>query len=190
MSAKDKGTGKEQRITITASSGLSQEEIEQMVNDAQEHGEEDRLKREEVQTRNTADNMAYTAENMLKDNADKVPDDLKSEIEGKITALRTALQGQDMALINSAMEELQGSLQRVGELVYSQTGGQGEGQGQPPEEGSDEEPPRRDGGGRVQRGVASPPTRSRRDTACPDTVGGTPGFLLWLPIHPTVGAFV
>ena len=141
VSAKDKGTGKEQRITITASSGLSQEEIEQMVNDAEEHGEEDRLKREEVLTRNTADNMAYTAENMLKDNADKVPDDLKSEIEGKIAALRTALQGQDMALINSAVEELQGSLQRVGELVYSQTGGQGEGQGQPPEEGSDEEPP-------------------------------------------------
>ena len=143
VSAKDKGTGKEQRITITASSGLSQEEIEQMVKESEEHGEEDTRKREEVQTRNSADNMAYTAEKMLRDNAEKVPEDLKTEIEGQITELRTALQGQDMAQINSVVQELQGALQRVGELVYSQTGGAGDGEGQPqpPEEGSDEEPP-------------------------------------------------
>ena len=122
VSAKDKGTGKEQRITITASSGLSQSEIDQMVKDAEQHAEEDRRRREEVQTRNNAENAAYTAEKMVADNADKIPDDLKTEIEGKISAVRTALQGQDMAQINSAMQELQTSMQKVGELVYAQTG--------------------------------------------------------------------
>ena len=139
VSAKDKGTGKEQRITITASSGLSQEEIDRMVKESEEHGEEDSRKREEVQLRNSAENLAYTAEKMLRENADKIPDDLKTEIEGKISAVRTALQGQDAGQIKSAVDELQTAVQKVGEAVYSRAGGE-EG-GQPPDEEPGEKPP-------------------------------------------------
>jgi molecular chaperone DnaK len=121
VSAKDKGTGKEQRITITASSGLSQDEIERMVKEAGEHAEEDTRKREEVEVRNSAENAAYSGEKLVQENADKVPDDLKQEIEGKIAAVRSALQGQDTAQIGTAVEELQTLMQKVGELVYSQT---------------------------------------------------------------------
>ena len=140
VSAKDKGTGKEQRITIAASSGLSPDEIERMVNAAEQYAEEDRRKREEIQTRNTAENAAYTAEKMLADNADKVPEELKSEVESAIAAVRTALQGDDTAQINSAMEALQASLQKVGEVVYSQQQ-PGAAGGPPPEEGGTGEPP-------------------------------------------------
>ena len=143
VSAKDKGTGKEQRITITASSGLSQDEIARMVKEAEEHGEDDRRKREEVDLRNSAENAAYTAEKLIADNADKVPDDLKAEIEGKVAMLRTAVTADDSGQIKAALEELQVSVQKVGQLVYSQTGGEpgppppddaSEGQDKPPDE--------------------------------------------------------
>ena len=137
VSAKDKGTGKEQRITITASSGLSQDEIEKMVNDAEQHAEEDRNKRDEVQSRNSAENGAYSAEKLLQDNADKIDEDLKKEVEDKIAAVRTALESQDVAAINSASQELQESLQKVGQAVYSQPGGSGE----TPPSSDDGEPP-------------------------------------------------
>jgi molecular chaperone DnaK len=136
VSAMDKGTGKEQRITITASSGLSKEEIDRMVTEAEAHAEEDRAKREEVELRNSADSAAFAAEQLLKDNEDKVPADLKEEIEGKIAALRTALAGEDTGQIKTAADELQAVMQRVGELVYSE-------QASPPEDG--EAPP--DGSG-------------------------------------------
>ena len=122
VSAMDKGTGKEQRITITASSGISQSEIEQMVRDAEMHAEEDRRRREETQTRNNAENMAYSAEKMLQDNADKIPADLKTEVEGKIAAVRSALSGGDIAAITAASNELQEAMQRVGQAVYAQPG--------------------------------------------------------------------
>ena len=122
VSAMDKGTGKEQRITITASSGISQSEIEQMVRDAEMHAEEDRRRREETQTRNNAENMAYSAEKMLQDNADKIPSELKTEVEGKITAVRSALSGGDIAAITAASNELQEAMQRVGQAVYAQPG--------------------------------------------------------------------
>ncbi|MCH8108898.1 MAG: molecular chaperone DnaK [Chloroflexi bacterium] len=138
VSAKDKGTGKEQRITITASSGLTEDEIKRMVNDAELHAEEDQHKREEVQTRNSAENAAFSAEKMLEDNKDKIPDDLKSEIEGNVAALRTALEGQDLSSISSALRELETAMQKVGQIVYSQAGASG---GPTPEEGPDEEPP-------------------------------------------------
>ena len=99
VSAKDKGTGKEQRITITASSGLSESEIDQMVKDAESHAEEDRKKREEIETRNAADSATYAAEKLLKDNEDKVPDDLKEEVTANVQAVRDALNGDDMAAI-------------------------------------------------------------------------------------------
>ncbi len=125
VSAKDKGTGKEQRITITASSGLSESEIDQMVKDAETHAEEDRQKREEIETRNAADSATYAAEKLLKDNEDKVPDDLKEEVTANVQAVRDALNGEDMAAITAAVAALQASVQKVGEIVYSQQGGQG-----------------------------------------------------------------
>ena len=125
VSAKDKGTGKEQRITITASSGLQQEEIDRMVSEAEAHAEEDQRKREEVELRNNAENTAYAADKMLTDNADKVPADLKEEIEGKVAAVRSALQAEDTAPIKSAVDELQASMQKLGEAVYSQPGQDG-----------------------------------------------------------------
>jgi molecular chaperone DnaK len=141
VSAKDKGTGKEQRITITASSGLSQDEIERMVAEAERHAEEDLRKREEVETRNTAENATFTAEKMLKDHADRIADDLKAKIEGSVAAVRTALQGQDIGEIRSALETLQTSIQKVGEAVYSQAGTPTDGQTAPEEEAPGEEPP-------------------------------------------------
>ena len=122
VSAKDKGTGKEQRITITASSGLNESEIDQMVKDAEAHAEEDRQKREEVETRNAADSSTYAAEKLLKDNEDKVPDDLKEEVNANIQAVRDALKGEDMAAVTTAVAALQASVQKVGEIVYSQSG--------------------------------------------------------------------
>ena len=123
VSAKDKATGKEQRITITASSGLSKEEIDRLVEDASRYSEEDRQRKEEIETRNMADSAVYNAEKLLLDNADKVPADLKEELESEISQLREALQGQDTALINQKMQDLQTSLQKVGQAVYSQAGG-------------------------------------------------------------------
>ena len=120
VSAKDKGTGKEQRITITASSGLSKDEIDQMVREAETHSEEDAKRREEVELRNNAENAAYTAEKMLRDNVDKVPADLKEEIEGKIAAVRSAVQAGVTDQIRSALEELQTIVQKVGQTVYGQ----------------------------------------------------------------------
>ncbi len=123
VSARDKGTGKEQRITITASSGLSQDEIEQMVSDSERFAEEDERKRREVQTRNTAENAAYAAEKMLSDNADAIPEEIAGEVRGKIAAVRSALQNDDIARIESTMNELQEALQKAGQAVYSQQGG-------------------------------------------------------------------
>ena len=133
VSAKDKGTGKEQRITITASSGLAQDEIDRMVAEAEEHAEEDRRKREEIEVLNTGDNLAHTAEKMLSDNAGKIPEELKTEMEGKIASLREAVAARDTAKVKTQSEELQAALQRVGEAVYSQdAGGATGGADQPP----------------------------------------------------------
>ena len=145
VSAKDKGTGKEQRITITASSGLAKEEVEKLVKEAELHAEEDSRKKEEVETRNLADSLVYSAEKLLRDNADKVPGELKQEIDGKISAVKEALQGQDIARIGSTVQELQSSIQKVGEAVYSQTGADGSQPGEEPgpegEQGGDDNPP-------------------------------------------------
>jgi molecular chaperone DnaK len=120
VSAKDKATGREQKITIQPSSGLSKEEIERMVRDAEAHAEEDRRRREEIETRNQADSLAYQAEKMLREQSDRVPSDLKLEVEGKIAAVRSALQSGDAATIRSAADDLSLALQRVGQAVYSQ----------------------------------------------------------------------
>ena len=141
VSAKDKATSKEQRITITASSGLNKDEIDRLVQEGAQHAEEDLRRREEVETRNKADSLTYSAEKLLQDQGDNVPADLKSEIEGKVSELREALNGEDVARIQHLVEELQASVQKVGAAVYSQAGGQS---GQPEGESGPEEPPSED----------------------------------------------
>jgi molecular chaperone DnaK len=130
--AVDKGTGKEQKITITASSGLSKDEVEKMKREADMHAAEDTKRKEEVETRNQADTLAYTAEKTLRDNKDKVPADLNQEIEGKIKAVRSALQGTDASAIRQATEDLNTAMQKVGAAVYGQQAPPGGQQPPPP----------------------------------------------------------
>lgn len=131
VNARDKGTGKEQKITIAASSGLSKGEVEKMQREAETHAAEDAKRKEETETRNAADNLAYTAEKTLREQGGKIPGELKQEIEGKIAAVRSALQGQDINAVRNAVQELSQAMQKVGATVYGQPGGQPPG-GQPP----------------------------------------------------------
>ncbi len=126
VTARDKATGKQQTITITANSGLSQEEIDRMTKEAELHADEDRRRREEIDVKNRADNLAYSTEKTLRDVGDKIPADVRSEAEGKLAALRSALQSADISQVKTAMEELEAVLQRVGQAVYSHTGGVGD----------------------------------------------------------------
>ena len=123
VSAQDKGTGKEQRIVIQSGSGLSKDEIDRMVDEAKAHESEDHQRRTEAAIRNQADSLVYSTEKLLQDNADNIPEGLKTEVEGKLTTLRTAVSGGGVAEIQTAMTDLNASLQRVGEAVYTQSGG-------------------------------------------------------------------
>jgi len=118
VSAKDLGTGKEQKITITASSGLSKDEIEKMRKDAESHADEDKARREEVETRNEADSAVYRTEKMLKDNADKISGDEKSKIEKAVAEVKEALKGNDNAAIKSASEKLNEAWQSASAELY------------------------------------------------------------------------
>jgi len=118
VKAQDKGTGKEQKIVITASSGLSKKEIEQMQREAEQHAADDAKRREEVEARNQADTLAYTAEKTLREQGEKVPADLKQQAEDKIAQVRSALQGSDIAEVQRTMQELSTILQQVGSSVY------------------------------------------------------------------------
>ena len=120
--ARDKATGREQKVVVQPSSGLSQEEINRMVQEAERYAEEDRRRREEIDTKNQADQLAYTAEKLLREHADKVPAELKTEIEGKVKALREQLQQGDVFRIRTAMSELSQAMQRVGATVYGGVG--------------------------------------------------------------------
>ena len=137
MSAKDKATSKEQKITIQAGSGLSKEEIEQLQREAEMHAAEDEARRGEIETRNMADSLAYSAEKTLRENEDKVPAELKTEVEVKIAAVRTALEGTDSGAIDGATAELNESLQKIGEAVYGAQGATADGSS---EEAPDEAP--------------------------------------------------
>jgi molecular chaperone DnaK len=136
VSAKDLGTGKEQKITITASSGLSKDEIEKMKKDADLHAEEDKKRREEIETRNQADNAVYRSEKMLKDNADKLAGDAKSSIEKATNDLKEALKGSDSAAIKSASDKLNEAWSSVSEQLYKQAGPQAGAAGGGPQSGS------------------------------------------------------
>ncbi len=129
VSAKDKATGREQKITITASSGLSKQEVDQMVKDAERHAAEDARRKEEVEARNMADSAIYTAEKTLRDMGDKVPADLRSEVEGKVAAVRSAMQSNNTGQIRSATRELGEALQKIGTAAYQQAGQQPGAQG-------------------------------------------------------------
>ena len=118
VSAKDLGTGKEQKITITASSGLSKEEVEKMRKDAEAHAEDDRQQREQIETRNEADNAVYRSEKMLKDNAEKLSGNDKAKIETAIGEVKEALKGEDAAAIKSASEKLNEAWQAVSAELY------------------------------------------------------------------------
>ncbi|MBR4710165.1 MAG: Hsp70 family protein, partial [Bacteroidaceae bacterium] len=107
VSAKDKATGKEQHITITASSGLSKEEIERMKAEAEANAESDKKEREKIDKLNQADSMIFQTENMLKDSGDKIPADVKSEVEAALNKMKDAHKAQDLAAIDAAMAELQ-----------------------------------------------------------------------------------
>ena len=136
VKALDKGTGKEQKITITVSSGLSKEEIEKMRKEGEAHASEDAKRKEEVEIRNTADNMAYMAEKTLRDNKDKVPEALNKEIEGKVAAVREAMKGSNMDAVKQASQTLNEAMQKVGQEIYKQ-----QQPPQPPPPGSQPPPP-------------------------------------------------
>ncbi len=118
VSAQDKATGRSQHITITASSGLSDAEVEKMRKDAESHAEEDRKRKEMIEARNHADNTAYAAEKALREFGEKVPVDVKSDIEAKVVEVRSAAQGDDIEKIKSATEALGQAIQKIGASVY------------------------------------------------------------------------
>jgi molecular chaperone DnaK len=120
VTAKDLATGKAQTIRIEASSGLTKEEIERMVREAEAHAEEDRRRRELIEARNTADSLAYSAEKTLRDLGEQVPADIKSEVEARIKEVRDVMNGDDIARIRRATEELSQAMQRIGQAMYAQ----------------------------------------------------------------------
>jgi molecular chaperone DnaK len=118
VTAQDKATGRSQHITITASSGLSESEVDKMRKDAEVHAEEDRRRRELIEVRNNADNTVYAAEKALREFGDKVPAETRSEVEAKTAEVKTATQGEDVAAIKSATEALGQAIQKIGASVY------------------------------------------------------------------------
>ncbi len=122
VKAQDKGTGREQSVTITASSTLSKDEVERLVKEGEAHAAEDRAKREEVELRNQADHMIHQAEKVMKDNEDKIPADVKTEVTAKLESLKTAAKGSDTNALKREMDEFNESLQKIGQHIYQQAG--------------------------------------------------------------------
>jgi molecular chaperone DnaK len=120
VAAKDKATGKEQKIRIEASSGLSESEIERMVKDAEKHASEDKAKREEIDTRNRLDSFTYEVEKNAKEWSDKLPADLKTKLDSGVERARKALRGDNLAEIKAAQEELSKAYQEAGQAFYQQ----------------------------------------------------------------------
>jgi molecular chaperone DnaK len=139
VKALDKGTGKEQKITIAASSGLSKDEVEKMQRDAEVHAAEDAERREGIEAKNAADTMAYTAEKTLREQKDKIADELNKEAEDKVAAVRSALAGDDIKAIRQSTNELSEVMQKIGAAVYQEPSSEGE----TPEGG--EAPPSKEG---------------------------------------------
>jgi molecular chaperone DnaK len=125
VSAKDRGTGKEQSMTISGGSSLSKEDIDRMIKEAEAHADEDRKRRDEAETRNSAEQLAYTTEKFLADNDDKLPDDGKTEVRTAIGELRTALGGDDINEVKAKQENLATVSQKLGAALYAQQSEQG-----------------------------------------------------------------
>ncbi len=120
VSAKDKGTGTEQSMTITGGTALSKDDIDRMVREAEEHAAEDKARREATDTRNSAEQLAYSVEKLIADNDDKLPEEVKTEVKADVDALKSALEGTDDAAVKTAFEKLQASQTKLGEAIYSQ----------------------------------------------------------------------
>jgi molecular chaperone DnaK len=151
VTAQDKATGRSQHITITASSGLSEDEVERMRKEAEAHAEEDIRHKELIEARNTADNTVYTAEKLLRDMGDKVPDDLKGQVEEHVSKVREVMNGEDVESIKSETEALNQIIQQIGAAAYQQAG---------PEVGTPD------------TGEAAPETESDSDSNGEDVVDG------------------
>ena len=119
VSAKDRGTGKEQSMTITGGSALPKEDIDRMVKEAEEHAAEDKKRREEAETRNQAETLAYSTEKVLADNGDKVPEDVRTQVSEAIAELKTALEGDDIEAIKAKQAALTSVAQKIGEAIYA-----------------------------------------------------------------------
>src|SRR5207249_11835394 len=122
VKAQDKGTGREQSVTITASSTLNKDEVDRMVKEAEVHSAEDRAKREEVELRNQADHMIHQAEKVIKDNEARIPEDLKGEVNAKLESLKTAAKGSDTKALQRQMDEFNEALQKIGQHIYQGAG--------------------------------------------------------------------
>jgi len=129
ISAKDTATGKEQKITITATSHLSDDEIERMVNEAKDHAEEDKKQRESIDAKNTADGLVYSTEKLLKDMGEKVPEDMKTKIEDQVKVLKKAIESDDGELIKKETETLQNLQNELSQKLYAQSGAEAGGPG-------------------------------------------------------------
>jgi molecular chaperone DnaK len=132
VTAKDKATNKEQKITITSSSGLAKDEVDRMMREAESHADEDKRKKEEIELRNQADQAVYAAEKFVKDNADKVPADVKGTIDSALTTLRDALEKNDANAIKQGLEALMSAQHRAAEEMYRGAGGPGGGRPESP----------------------------------------------------------
>ncbi|MGO1318236.1 MAG: Hsp70 family protein, partial [Cellulomonadaceae bacterium] len=119
VSAKDRGTNKEQSMTITGGSALPKDEIDRMVKEAEAHAAEDKKRREEAETRNQAEALAYSTEKLLKDNEDKIPEDVKTEVSTAVSELKTALEGEDVDAVKAKQEHLSTVSQKIGEALYA-----------------------------------------------------------------------
>ena len=126
VSAKDKGTGKEQSMTITGGSSLSAEDIERMIKDAEEHAADDKKRREEAETRNQAEQLAYSTEKLIKDNDEKLPEEVKADVQADVDALKAALAGEDIDAVKTAFEKLVESQGKLGEAIYASQPAEGE----------------------------------------------------------------
>ena len=135
VSAKDLGTGKQQEITITASSGLSKDEVDKMMRDAEAHADEDKTRKEEVETRNRADQAAYAAERMLKDAGDKLSEGERKPVEDAVAALKKATEGGDVGAMNAALEQLNTAQQTAAQALYAKAAQAGPGAAGGPEAG-------------------------------------------------------
>ena len=140
VSAKDMGTGKEQKITITANSGLSEEEIKKMMDDAQAHAEEDKKKKEAADTRNRADSLVYQTEKQLKENGDKIPENIKAPLESSIADLKKAIEANDTDRMNSIMKDMEEKLHAFAQELYKNAGPQAGGPQAGPQPGPESNP--------------------------------------------------